>query len=192
MRHRSARKYRRTAAIVPSWTTAVNAEPGSSQPRNAGMMRRWAVLEIGRNSVSPCTTPSTMAWRSSIRGARYRPRRRVGRWFLGQARLLQPRPALLLEVELLAQAPRGLLIDRPLGVQAVQRLALGAQGLALDLARGGQQRLLLFVGHVTEAQLVAPARVTQRLVGDAVERVEAREGGTRGLDAGALLDLAGI
>src|SRR3954447_6556518 len=50
----------RTAAIVPSWTTAVKAAPGSGQPRKAGTMRRWAVLEIGRNSVSPCTIPSTM------------------------------------------------------------------------------------------------------------------------------------
>ena len=64
MRHRSWRKYRSTAAIVPSWTTAVNAAPGSGHPKNAGTMRRWAVLEIGRNSVSPWTIPSTMAWKS--------------------------------------------------------------------------------------------------------------------------------
>ena len=51
----------RTAAIVPSWTTAVNAAPGSSQPKNAGTMRRCAVLETGRNSVSPWTIPRTMA-----------------------------------------------------------------------------------------------------------------------------------
>ena len=50
-----------TAAIVPSWTTAVKKAPGSSQPANAGMMRRCAVLEIGRNSVSPCAIPRTMA-----------------------------------------------------------------------------------------------------------------------------------
>ena len=52
-----------TAAIVPSCVTAVNAAPGSSQPRKAGTMRRWAVLEIGRNSVIPCTMPRTIAWR---------------------------------------------------------------------------------------------------------------------------------
>src|SRR3954465_9786587 len=51
----------RTAAVVPSCTTAVNAEPGSSQPAKAGTIRRWAVLEIGRNSVSPWTMPRTMA-----------------------------------------------------------------------------------------------------------------------------------
>ncbi len=51
----------RTAAIVPSWTTAVQAAPGSSQPQKAGTMRRWAVLEIGRNSVSPCVIPRTIS-----------------------------------------------------------------------------------------------------------------------------------
>ena len=66
MFHRSLRKYRRTAAIVPSWITAVNAAPGSGQPKKAGTMRRCAVLEIGRNSVSPWMIPSTMAWRSRI------------------------------------------------------------------------------------------------------------------------------
>jgi hypothetical protein len=50
-----------TAAIVPSWVTAVNAAPGSSQPRKAGTMRRCPVLEMGRNSVSPCTIPRTIA-----------------------------------------------------------------------------------------------------------------------------------
>ena len=47
--------------MVPSWVTAVNAAPGSSQPRNAGTMRRCPVLEIGRNSVRPWTIPRTMA-----------------------------------------------------------------------------------------------------------------------------------
>ena len=47
--------------MVPSWVTAVKAAPGSSQPAKAGTMRRCAVLEIGRNSVSPCTMPRTMA-----------------------------------------------------------------------------------------------------------------------------------
>ena len=64
IRARSARKYSSTAAIVPSWVTAVNAAPGSSQPANAGTMRRCAVLETGRNSVSPCVIPRTMASRT--------------------------------------------------------------------------------------------------------------------------------
>src|SRR6476661_2783378 len=51
----------RTAAIVPSWTTAVNAAPGSSQPAKAGTIRRCAVLEMGRNSVRPWTMPRTIA-----------------------------------------------------------------------------------------------------------------------------------
>ena len=49
--------------MVPSWVTAVNAAPGSSQPRKAGTMRRCAVLEMGRNSVSPCTMPRTIDWK---------------------------------------------------------------------------------------------------------------------------------
>ena len=36
--------------MVPSWITAVNAAPGSSQPSRAGTMRRCPLLEIGRNS----------------------------------------------------------------------------------------------------------------------------------------------
>ena len=69
IRQRSARKYSSTAAIVPSCVTAVNAAPGSSQPRNAGTIRRCAVLEIGRNSVSPWTMPRTMAWKASTAAA---------------------------------------------------------------------------------------------------------------------------
>jgi hypothetical protein len=66
MRASSARKYRRTAAVVPSWTTAVNAAPGSSHPKRAGTMRRCPELEIGRNSVRPCTIPRTIASSSDI------------------------------------------------------------------------------------------------------------------------------
>jgi hypothetical protein len=50
--------------MVPSCVTAVNAAPGSSHPMNAGTMRKCAVLETGRNSVSPWTIPRTMASRS--------------------------------------------------------------------------------------------------------------------------------
>ena len=42
-----------TASSVPIWITAVNAAPGSPQPSISGKIRRWALLEIGRNSVSP-------------------------------------------------------------------------------------------------------------------------------------------
>src|SRR5215208_110238 len=59
-----------TAASVPSWQTAVNAAPGSSQPRNAGTMRRCALDEIGRNSVRPWTMPSTIDWRRFTGGGR--------------------------------------------------------------------------------------------------------------------------
>src|ERR1041385_5508106 len=54
-----------TAASVPSWQTAENAAPGSSQPSNAGTMRRCALDEIGRNSVSPCTIPRMIDWNRS-------------------------------------------------------------------------------------------------------------------------------
>src|SRR5215217_3791049 len=52
-----------TAAAVPSCVTAVNAAPGSSQPRSAGTIRRWPLEEMGRNSVRPWTMPRTTAWR---------------------------------------------------------------------------------------------------------------------------------
>ena len=57
----SLRKYSRTASRVPSWITAEKAAPGSSQPSNSGTIRKWAVLLIGKNSVSPCTSPKIEA-----------------------------------------------------------------------------------------------------------------------------------
>src|SRR3954449_11253279 len=60
-----------TATVVPSWITAVKAEPGSSHPTNAGTIRRCAVLEIGRNSVSPWTIPRTMASKSDMSAPPY-------------------------------------------------------------------------------------------------------------------------
>ena len=50
-----------TAASVPSWVIAVNADPGSSPPKNWPTIDWCALEEIGRNSVSPCTMPSTSA-----------------------------------------------------------------------------------------------------------------------------------
>src|SRR5918997_543801 len=50
-----------TAASVPSWVMAVKADPTSSPPKNCPTIDWWALEEIGRNSVSPCTTPSTRA-----------------------------------------------------------------------------------------------------------------------------------
>ena len=63
MRQMSCRKKISTASSVPIWMTAVNAAPGSPQPNHSGKIRRWALLEIGRNSVSPWMIPSTMACR---------------------------------------------------------------------------------------------------------------------------------
>ena len=54
-----------TASSVPIWITAVKAAPGSPQPKSSGKIRRCALLEIGRNSVSPWMTPRTMALRRS-------------------------------------------------------------------------------------------------------------------------------
>src|SRR6478752_3815053 len=48
--------------------TAVKAAPGSPQPNSSGKIRRCALLEIGRNSVSPWMTPRTTALRRSITG----------------------------------------------------------------------------------------------------------------------------
>ena len=56
---RSRRKKAITATMLPSWITAVTATPGSPQPNTTGTTLRWAVLLIGRNSVSPWTIPST-------------------------------------------------------------------------------------------------------------------------------------
>ena len=56
---RSRRKKPITAAMLPSWITAVTDTPGSPHPSNTGTTFRWAVLLMGRNSVRPCTTPST-------------------------------------------------------------------------------------------------------------------------------------
>ena len=43
--------------------TTASAQIGSifcaGQPNSTGTTLRWAVLLMGRNSVSPCTTPST-------------------------------------------------------------------------------------------------------------------------------------
>ena len=55
----SRAKYTSTAASVPSWLTAVKAAPGSLPKNTPDTMRRWADEEMGRNSVSPCTIPST-------------------------------------------------------------------------------------------------------------------------------------
>ena len=56
-RRRSARCPCGSRAAPParcrSGSTAVNAAPGSPQPNSSGKIRRWALLEIGRNSVSP-------------------------------------------------------------------------------------------------------------------------------------------
>ena len=52
------------AASVPTWSATSKARPksaGTSQPKNARARMRCAELDTGRNSVSPCTMPSSTA-----------------------------------------------------------------------------------------------------------------------------------
>lgn len=87
-RSMSLRKARTAATIAPVWMTAVNPISESfcscvpmGGPSSRSTMSRCAVLDTGRNSVSPSTTPGTMAWpmftQSPSSGARQpkRPRR---------------------------------------------------------------------------------------------------------------------
>ena len=58
----SLKKKTRTAASVPSWTTAVNDAPASAPNHQVEKIRRWPEEETGRNSVSPWSADSTMTW----------------------------------------------------------------------------------------------------------------------------------
>ena len=62
-----------TARIEPSWIITVKTPPGSLKPSSRLPISRCAVDETGRNSVSPCTTPSSaaltrvgMAWKFEL------------------------------------------------------------------------------------------------------------------------------
>ena len=58
-----------TAATAPIWMIAVNAVTSASsmlKPISFSATVRWPVLEIGRNSVTPSITPSTIASRKDI------------------------------------------------------------------------------------------------------------------------------
>jgi hypothetical protein len=58
----SRQKKTTTAVSVPNWLTAVKAAPGSVPlGRNFPTMKRWALEEMGRNSVSPWIRPRTAA-----------------------------------------------------------------------------------------------------------------------------------
>src|SRR5437867_10462131 len=62
------------ARIDPSWIMIVKTPPGSSKPSNRLAISRCAVEETGRNSVTPCRTPRTAAFKrddmskSEVRG----------------------------------------------------------------------------------------------------------------------------
>ena len=64
-RSQSARKKISSASSVARWSITLNARlsmNGSVQPSSSGTTMRCPELEIGRNSVSPCTIPITTAW----------------------------------------------------------------------------------------------------------------------------------
>ncbi len=62
MRTMSRQKKTTTAASVPICVIAVKAAPGScAAGMRAPTIRRWALEETGRNSVSPWTSPRMMA-----------------------------------------------------------------------------------------------------------------------------------
>ncbi len=60
-RTQSRQKKMITANSVPICMATLNVSPGSGQPKNQGTRIRWAVLEIGKKSVSPCTNPKIAA-----------------------------------------------------------------------------------------------------------------------------------
>ncbi len=60
----SRKKYTSTAAIAPTWMTAVNpttALSSTGMPIRPSVIFRCPVEETGRNSVRPSTIPRTMA-----------------------------------------------------------------------------------------------------------------------------------
>jgi hypothetical protein len=58
----SRRKKMITASSVPICVIAVNVAPGScADGRNSPAIRRWALDEIGRNSVNPWMRPRMIA-----------------------------------------------------------------------------------------------------------------------------------
>src|SRR5689334_12886296 len=65
----SPKKNTSTAAMAPTWITAVNPTTASSatgMSMSPSAILRWPVEEIGRNSVNPWTTPRITAWPMSI------------------------------------------------------------------------------------------------------------------------------
>src|SRR5512134_2518317 len=64
---RRARYSQHTARIAPLWMATMNAArlPGRKRTRSSTTIR-WPVLEMGRNSVSPSTEPSSSAFSANI------------------------------------------------------------------------------------------------------------------------------
>src|SRR3954454_14827087 len=72
--------------------------------------------------------------------------------------------AFLLEVELALQAARGRLVEVLVGVQLLDRAALGFQQATLQRPGRRQRVLLLLLLDVAKAQLVAPTGVADGVV----------------------------
>ncbi len=69
MRVMSFQKYSSTASSVPICVIAVKVAPGSvALGRNSPTMRKWALDEIGRNSVRPWMRPRKSASSRDTRG----------------------------------------------------------------------------------------------------------------------------
>ncbi len=67
-RTQSDQKNESKAISVPRCSAKSKVMPGSFQRKSQGMMTRWAELEIGTNSVNPCTMPRITAC-SKVTGA---------------------------------------------------------------------------------------------------------------------------
>src|ERR1035438_4713484 len=63
----SRAKYRSTASSVPRCSAISKSSPSNCHPKSHEVRYRWAVLDIGRNSVSPWTTARTITCNKGIR-----------------------------------------------------------------------------------------------------------------------------
>ena len=54
-----------TASRVATWTAMSNASPSTSNPKTVLRARKWALDEIGKNSVTPWTAPTIAAFKTS-------------------------------------------------------------------------------------------------------------------------------
>src|SRR5919112_2750365 len=150
-----------TASSVPIWITAVNAAPGSPQPNSSGKIRRCALLEIGRNSVSPWMTPRTTALRRSL----------TGREPTGASRAVRARPVATLTT----------MQQRSLGATGlkVSRLGLGTMTWGRDTdEHEARDQLIAFAeagGTLVDTAAGYGDGASEELIGTLVGDVVARD-----------------